>query len=88
ASLGTGLSKLLDGTGQLSSQLKDAADQTGDIKTDDKTYSMFADPVKTDDNAIHSVPNYGTGLTPYILSMGLYVGGLMLTVVFPLSEAS
>ncbi|MDN8842571.1 YhgE/Pip domain-containing protein, partial [Staphylococcus aureus] len=59
-----------------------------DIKTDDKTYSMFADPVKTDDNAIHSVPNYGTGLTPYILSMGLYVGGLMLTVVFPLSEAS
>ncbi|MEC1584791.1 YhgE/Pip domain-containing protein [Bacillus spizizenii] len=87
-SLDTGLGKLLDGTGQLSSKLKDAADQTGDIDADDQTYGMFADPVKTNDDAIHSVPNYGTGLTPYILSMGLYVGGIMLTVVFPLKEAS
>ncbi|WP_434813310.1 YhgE/Pip family protein [Bacillus halotolerans] len=87
-SLDTGLGKLLDGTGQLSNKLNDAADQTGDISADDKTYGMFADPVKTNDDAIHSVPNYGTGLTPYILSMGLYVGGIMLTVVFPLKEAS
>ncbi|MGZ9792366.1 YhgE/Pip domain-containing protein [Bacillus atrophaeus] len=87
-SLDSGLGKLLDGTGELSNKLKDAADETGDVKADDKTYSMIAEPVETDDNAIHSVPNYGTGLTPYILSMGLYVGGLMLTVVFPLKEAS
>ncbi|MEC1614959.1 YhgE/Pip domain-containing protein [Bacillus mojavensis] len=87
-SLDTGLGKLLDGTGQLSNKLNDAADQTGDISADDETYGMFADPVKTNDDAIHSVPNYGTGLTPYILSMGLYVGGIMLTVVFPLKEAS
>lgn len=47
---------------------------------------MMAEPVKVDKEVKHHVPNYGTGIAPYFLSLGLFVGALMLTIVFPLRE--
>lgn len=47
---------------------------------------MFSDPVNVKGEKITKVSNYGTGLTPYILSLGLFVGALMITVVFDVKE--
>ncbi|MCY8180915.1 YhgE/Pip domain-containing protein, partial [Bacillus paralicheniformis] len=81
-SLDEGLGKLSDGSGELFDKLSDAADQTGDIQAGDENYNMFSDPVDVKGDKIDPVSNYGTGLTPYILSLGLFVGALMITVVF------
>ncbi|KJD53970.1 hypothetical protein UZ38_29830, partial [Bacillus amyloliquefaciens] len=80
-SLDEGLGKLSDGSGELFDKLSDAADQTGDIQAGDENYNMFSDPVDVKGDKIDPVSNYGTGLTPYILSLGLFVGALMITVV-------
>ncbi|MED2943929.1 YhgE/Pip domain-containing protein [Bacillus swezeyi] len=87
-SLDDGLGKLKGGSGELSDKLSDAADQTGDIKAGEKNYNMFSDPVDVKGDKIDPVSNYGTGLTPYILSLGLFVGALMITVVFDVKQPS
>ncbi|NPC92095.1 YhgE/Pip domain-containing protein [Bacillus sp. WMMC1349] len=86
--LDDGLGKLSDGSGKLSNKLSDAADKTGNIKAGKDNYHMFSNPVGVDDDKINNVSNYGTGLTPYILSLGLFVGALMITVVFDVKEPS
>ncbi|MBU8787821.1 YhgE/Pip family protein [Bacillus glycinifermentans] len=84
--LDEGLGKITEGSGKLSSQLADAADQTGGIQAGEQNYNMFSDPVNVKGEKITKVSNYGTGLTPYILSLGLFVGALMITVVFDVKE--
>lgn len=81
-----GMNKLDNGSKELADKLKDGAKKANDIKANDDVYNMFADPVKKENEKIHHVPNYGTGITPYFLSLGLYVGALFLSIVFPLRE--
>ncbi|WLR42664.1 YhgE/Pip family protein [Bacillus carboniphilus] len=47
---------------------------------------MFADPVEVKNDKVAPVPDYGTGFSPYFLSLGLFVGALTLSIVFPLRE--
>jgi len=81
-----GLVKLTDGTGELSGKLTEAAEKTSGIGGGDEVVDMFANPVRLDVVKTSEVPNYGTGLAPYFISMGLYVGALLLTVVYPAKE--
>ncbi|WP_299091343.1 YhgE/Pip domain-containing protein [uncultured Metabacillus sp.] len=86
--LDDGLSQLSDGTTVLSTKLKEATDETEDVKGSDKVYDMVADPVDLHTEEVNEVPNYGTGLAPYFLSLALFVGTLLVTVVFPLRKTS
>ncbi|BBI36250.1 YhgE/Pip domain-containing protein [Cohnella abietis] len=81
-----GLIKLTDGTGELSSKLHEAAQKTSSINGGDKVVDMFADPVDLDVVKTTEVPNYGTGFAPYFISLGLFVGALLLTIVFTVKE--
>lgn len=83
--LSEGNKKVADGTSELAEKLKDGADEA-QISPNDQTYTMFAAPVKLDSERINKVPNYGTGFAPYFLSLGLFVGALLLSIVFPLRE--
>src|SRR5690625_7070450 len=47
---------------------------------------MMANPVEVKDEVLNDVPNYGTGFAPYFLSLVLFVGALLLSIVFPLQE--
>nr|WP_017552747.1 YhgE/Pip domain-containing protein [Heyndrickxia coagulans] len=87
--LNNGAGSLVSGTGQLnagadklSNKLGKAADQAGAINPTDATYNMMSSPVRLNHDAVTKVPNYGTGLAPYFLSLGLFVGGLLLTVIY------
>ncbi|MEH7155829.1 YhgE/Pip domain-containing protein [Neobacillus drentensis] len=86
AELNSGMTKLADGSKELSNQLADGAKDTSDVKANNQVYEMFATPVHLEDKKINHVPNYGSGLAPYFLSLSLFVGALMLSVIFPMYE--
>ncbi|TCJ04901.1 YhgE/Pip domain-containing protein [Cytobacillus praedii] len=81
-----GNATLYDGSEELASKLADGADKASSVHATDDTFSMMAGPVKVDNEKINKVPNYGTGFAPYFLSLGLFVGALLLSIVFPLRE--
>ncbi len=80
--LNSGTNKLTDGSKELKNKLSDAADKSSSVHANQKTYDMMGNPVKVDKEEVNKVPNYGTGLAPYFLSLGLFVGALLLTIVF------
>ncbi|MEV2909118.1 YhgE/Pip domain-containing protein [Paenibacillus larvae] len=84
--LDEGAGTLVEGQTELTDKLGEAAHKTGDIKADDSNYNMFAEPVKVTEEKRDPVPNYGTGFAPYFVSLGLFVGALMLTIVFPIKN--
>ncbi|WP_246131948.1 YhgE/Pip domain-containing protein [Paenibacillus hemerocallicola] len=82
----SGLLQLDDGSHELSGKLSEATAQTSGLQVTDTMYDMFAGPVELDVQKINEVPNYGTGFAPYFLSLGLYVGALLLTIVYTVRE--
>ncbi|GHH98537.1 hypothetical protein AM1BK_20800 [Neobacillus kokaensis] len=81
-----GTSQLTAGTTELADKLKDGAKEVSKVHANDKTYDMMSKPVKLDTEKVNHVPNYGTGFTPYFLSLGLFVGALLLSIVFPMRD--
>jgi len=84
--IANGTTKLADGSKELKDKLSDAAKESSEVKANDETYNMVAEPVEVVKERVNKVPNYGTGFTPYFLSLGLFVGALLLSIVFPLRE--
>ncbi|WP_078381533.1 YhgE/Pip domain-containing protein [Sutcliffiella halmapala] len=84
--LNQGIQQVGEGTQELETKLSDAAEKAGGVKGNEDTYGMFADPVKVKSEVVNEVPNYGTGFAPYFLSLGLFVGALLLSIVYPLRE--
>ncbi len=84
--ISTGLFEVGDGTEELEGKLKDASEKSGDVKGTDKTFDMMSEPVKVKSEVENGVPNYGTGFAPYFLSLGLFVGALLLSIVFPMRD--
>jgi putative membrane protein len=84
--LTNGMKKLSDGSKKLSDELHNGAKDASDVKANNRVYDMFAKPVNLKDNQMNHVPNYGSGLAPYFLSLSLFVGALMLSVIFPMFE--
>jgi len=83
-----GTSKLSEGSGELASKLNEAADETSSVKKTDALVNMFAQPVDIEEQKMNEVPNYGTGFSPYFLSLGLFVGALISTIIIPLRGSS
>lgn len=84
--LADGTNSLFDGSSELAEKLKDGSDKASSVHASDKTYEMMGKPVDVNNEKINEVPNYGTGFAPYFLSLGLFVGALLLSIVFPLRE--
>ncbi|TCP29259.1 putative membrane protein [Scopulibacillus darangshiensis] len=82
-----GAGKLYDGSSELAGKLHNAHDEAAKTPTDDDHADMFAKPVRLTDATHTNVNNNGTGFTPYFLSLGLFVGALMLTVIYDLRES-
>lgn len=76
-----GMGKLTEGSGELATKLNDAANETSSVKKTDALVSMYAQPIEIKEHKSSEVPNYGTGFTPYFLSLGLFVGALISTLV-------
>lgn len=85
-SLVDGTVELDDGVLTLQEKLAEANEEASDVNPTEKTYEMAAAPVDVAQESVNHVPNYGTGFAPYFLSLGLFVGALLLSIVFPLVE--
>ncbi|GGF83292.1 hypothetical protein GCM10010912_30520 [Paenibacillus albidus] len=83
-----GTAELKSGSGKLADKLGEAAEKTSAVKQSDAMIEMFAQPVKIEEHRINEVPNYGTGFAPYFLSLGLFVGALICTLVIPMRESA
>lgn len=81
-----GVKELNEGTLTLQEKLVEANETASEVNPSEKTYEMAASPVEVNKEEINKVPNYGTGFAPYFLSLGLFVGALLLSIVFPLVE--
>ncbi|MBP2000704.1 putative membrane protein [Paenibacillus shirakamiensis] len=79
--LKNGMGDLVSGSGKLADKLTEAAHKTGDVKTTDETVTMYAQPVKVTEDTSKKVKNYGTGIAPYFLSISLFVGSLISTII-------
>lgn len=84
--LSQGTEKLSEGTEELHDKMHDAADEVGSVQSTDDTYDMMGDPVDVDKQEINQVPNYGTGFAPYFVSLGLFVGSLLMTIVYNMND--
>lgn len=80
-----GLSELESGNVTLRDALAEGAEQAS-IELGDENVDMMAGPVTIVNESIHKVPNYGTGFAPYFMSLGLFVGALLLSIVYPLYD--
>ncbi len=85
-SLHEGMRQLAEGSGTLSEKLSESIEETSNANNHPENRAMIADPVQMDIEKIHEVPNYGTGLTPYFLSLGLYIGALVLSIILPMRD--
>ncbi|WAA09776.1 YhgE/Pip domain-containing protein [Fervidibacillus albus] len=86
--LDDGALELQQGTEEMRSELAEAVEETSELHSDEKTYDMMASPVELDVEHVNEVPNYGTGFAPYFISLGLFVGALIVTIIYPLVESA
>lgn len=83
--LADGLTELESGNGKLRDALLSGAEEA-DVDIHDENVEMMAGPIQIVNDSIHHVPNYGTGFAPYFMSLGLFVGALLLSIVYPLYD--
>ncbi|EPD50669.1 YhgE/Pip domain-containing protein [Paenisporosarcina sp. HGH0030] len=83
-----GTAKLAEGTSSLQEKLADASTEASAVNANEDTIDMASSPVGVTKSAVNHVPNYGTGFAPYFLSLGLFVGALLISIVFPLVQTA
>lgn len=81
-----GLSSLAAGSNELATKLNEAAEKTSNLQNNDTTTTMFAQPIELVASNLSKIPNYGTGIAPYFLSLALFVGGIMAANILPLGR--
>jgi len=81
-----GLDKLESGAQELSDKLGNAGGEGLNLTLTEQMKGQFAKPVAVETQAFNEVPNYGTGFAPYFISLGLYVGCMLLTIVYSMRK--
>ena len=79
-----GSAQLASATSELSGKLAKAANQLALQPTGDQTVRQIVSPVAANHHVQGDVPNYGNALSPYVLSLGLFVGALAFCVIYPI----
>jgi putative membrane protein len=85
-SLTEGIRIFAVGSKELQSGLQEGADKITDIKADDNTYNMIANPVESQETQVTQVPNNGSAMAAYMLCAGLWVGCIAFTLMYPLMK--
>ena len=81
-----GTSQLTNGADTLANKLADASNRIKIQPTGTTTQQQIANPVKSEMTEKGNVPNYGYALSPYVLSLSLFVGAIVLNVIYPIRK--
>jgi len=80
--IGSGLTKLANGNQTLADKLGKGGKKITSVSPDTKTYQMMAAPVANKHIEAANVPNNGTGMAPYMMSIGLFIGAVVLNLLY------
>ncbi|WP_203641693.1 YhgE/Pip domain-containing protein [Levilactobacillus andaensis] len=78
----TGLTQVQTGSQTLSQSLTSGSLRLATIATRPSTANVLATPVVAATHDIANVPNNGTGMAPFAIAIGLYVGGIALGTMY------
>ena len=81
-----GTSQLASGADTLANKLAYASNRIKIQPTGTTTQQQIANPVKSEMIEKGNVPNYGYALSPYVLSLSLFVGAIVLNVIYPIRK--
>ena len=81
--LSDGANKLEDGSGTLKDSLLEGSEAIKETKLSDKSKEMFAAPVESVEYVNSHIANNGNAMSAYMMCVGLWVGCLALTILFP-----
>ena len=81
-----GTSQLANGADTLANKLADASNRIKIQPTGATTQQQIANPVRSEMTEKGNVPNYGYALSPYVLSLSLFVGAIVLNVIYPIRK--
>ncbi len=81
-----GASQLAQGMSQYHLRLTQSVQQAEIPHFDSNTVQYLTKPVELQAHSLAQIPNYGTGFAPYFISLGLWVGALLLSIVWPMRE--
>lgn len=81
-----GTSQLASGADTLANKLADASNRIKIQPTGATTQQQIANPVKSEITEKGNVPNYGYALSPYVLSLSLFIGAIVLNVIYPIRK--
>ncbi|PSL44404.1 putative membrane protein [Salsuginibacillus halophilus] len=84
--LAAGLDELSKGQKQLSENTQTLQETIQDANLSEAQQLQVAAPVEAANRGVSQDLTYGEGLAPYFISIGLYVGALTMTIVYPLRE--
>ena len=84
--LGDGLVQIQGGNATLAEKLGEVGKATSGFHATKALYNQVATPVKAVETEKDHVKNNGTGMTPYMLSVGLYVGMLAFNLMMGMGE--
>jgi putative membrane protein len=82
----SGLHTLQDGSIDLALNMNQLKEALLEVDPNEKQESMLVSPVQSKNQSQTEDYSYGVGLSPYFLSIGLYVGGLTLSIIYPFRE--
>ncbi|KGI01826.1 YhgE/Pip domain-containing protein [Oenococcus oeni] len=74
------------GSQKLTDQLRNGTKKLATISTKQVNVKHLSKPLKAKDSDTHKVPNMGTGLSPYMIAVGLFVGALATGIFYNLNE--
>ncbi len=90
--MGPALTQMNAGNQTLANKLTDAGQQANQLKSTNRTLKQMATPAKLAHTEKDKVPNNGTGMIPYMFSVGMFVGmmalNLMLDMLTPRTKIS
>ena len=84
ATLTSGLSKIEDGNGQLASSLATGANTMKKANLKTANQKMIAAPVAGKETKVHNIKNNGYAMAAYMLNVGMWVGCIAFTIMYPL----
>lgn len=84
--LSNGAQKIYQGNSDLGTSLSEAHAQLAKTPTDKQHANQFAAPVQNSNQSHQAVDTFGSGFAPYFISLGLYVGALLLTIIYDLGR--
>lgn len=83
-----GMTQIYSGTETLEDELEKGAEQIAAVNTSGNSAEMFSSPVTAKETQITDVADNGHAMAPYMMSVGLWVGCIAFSLMYPLTSYS